>query len=117
MVAKIKLTKAQQKALLNALPAIHKAAAKQHAIDLRMKGHGIMDIIKSVGSYLGPIAKEIGPTILKEFIVPFIKKKMEGGGLALPGQGLKLAGQGKKLVKGTAETKAHMAKLRAMRKK
>lgn len=115
---KVKLTKAQQKALINALPAMHKSAVKQHAIALRMKGHGIMDIIKSIGSFLGPIAKEVGPTVLKEFVLPFIKKKMDGGGLALPGQGLKLAGQGKpKLVKGSAEAKAHMAKLRAMRKK
>jgi hypothetical protein len=116
--SQVKLTKAQQKALIKALPAMHKASAKQHALALHMQGHGIMDIIKSIGSFLGPIAKEVGPTVLKEFVLPFLKKKMEGNGLALPGQGLKLAGQGKpKLVKGSPEAKAHMAKLRAMRKK
>lgn len=123
--SQVKLTKAQQKALIKALPAMHKASAKQHALALHMQGHGIMDIVKSIGSFLGPIAKEVGPTVLKEFVLPFLKKKMEGNGLALPGQGLslpgkglKLAGQGKpKLVKGSPEAKAHMAKLRAMRKK
>lgn len=115
---KVKLTKAQQKALLSALPSMHKMAAKQHAVALHMKGQGIMDIVKSIGSFLGPIVKEVGPTVLKEFVLPFIKKKMEGQGLSLPGRGLKLAGQGKtKLVKGSTEAKLHMAKLRAMRKK
>ena len=114
----MKLTKAQQKALLNALPSQHKSAVKKHALALHMKGHGIMDILKSVGAYLAPIVKEVGPTVLKEFVLPFLKKKMEGNGLNPAGQGLKLAGQGsKKFVKGSAEAKAHMAKLRAMRKK
>jgi len=115
----MKLTKAQQKALLNALPSQHKSAVKKHAKSLHMKGEGIMDILRSVGNFLGPIAKEVGPVVLKEFVLPFLKKKMEGGALTpAGGQGLKLAGQGsKKFVKGSAEAKAHMAKLRAMRKK
>ena len=53
--------------------------------------------------------------------MPFIKKKMDGGGLSPAGGGLRLAGQGKKtkkpkMVKGSAEAKAHMARIRAMRK-
>lgn len=114
----MKLTKVQQKALLNAISSQHKSAVKKHAKALHMQGHGIMDILRSVGEFLGPIAKEVGPTVLKEFVLPFLKKKMEGGGLNPAGQGLKLGGQGsKKFVKGSAEAKAHMAKLRAMRKK
>ena len=86
-----KLTKAQQKALLKALPAHRKNAVKAHC--QQMKGEGFMDILKSVGSVLGPIAKEVGPTVLKEFVLPFVKKKIEGGGLSLPGGALRLAGQ------------------------
>jgi hypothetical protein len=113
------LTKTQQKALLKALPESRKNAIKAHCRSRQMKGEGIMDILKSIGSVLGPIAKEVGPTVLKEFVLPFVKKKMAGGSLSLPGGSLKLAGQGKKpkLVKGSAEAKAHMARIRAMRKK
>ena len=58
-----------------------------------------MDILKSIGSVLGPLVKEVGPTVLKELIVPFIKGKMgkgltlPGAGLSLPGGALRLAGQ------------------------
>jgi hypothetical protein len=104
-----------------------------------MRGEGITEILKSIGDVLGPIAKELGPTVMKEFIIPFIKKKIEGkglnpagmglspagGALKLAGQGvfpaggaLKLAGQGKKkMIKGSDEAKAHMARIRGMRKK
>ena len=88
-----KLTIAQQKKLLSALPAHRKAAVKAHCTSCQMKGQGFMDILKSVGSVLGPIAKEVGPTVLKEFVLPFVKKKIEGGGLSLPGGALRLAGQ------------------------
>ena len=128
-----RLTNAQQKALLNALPANRKNAVKAHCRSCQMRGEGFMDIIKSIGSVLGPIAKEIGPTVLKEFVLPFVKKKMSGNGLspaggAYHGMGLspaggalKLAGQGKKtkkpkMAKGSPEMKAHMARIRAMRK-
>lgn len=67
-----------------------------------MRGEGISDILKSVGSVLGPVIKEVGPTILKEFVAPFIMKKIKqkinkskkGDGLKIPGSGLRLAGQG-----------------------
>lgn len=125
-----RLTTPQQKALLNALPAHRKNAVKSHCQSCQMRGEGFMDILKSIGGVLGPIAKEIGPTVLKEFILPFVKKKMTGNGLSPAGSGLspagsglsptggslRLAGQGKKMVKGSEEMKAHMARIRAMRK-
>ena len=118
-----RLTTPQQRELLKALPPTRKKAVKTHCQSCQMKGEGIMDIIKSVGAVIGPIAKEIGPTVLKEFVLPFVKKKIEarnkpvGSGLTPAGGALKLAGQGKKkLVKGSAEAKAHMARIRAMRK-
>jgi hypothetical protein len=57
-----------------------------------MKGQGFMSILKSIGKVLGPIAKEIGPTVLKEFVLPMVKKKA-GLGLTPPGGALRLAGQ------------------------
>ena len=58
-----------------------------------MKGSGMTDILKSVIKVLGPVAKEVGPTILKEIVIPFainkIKEKFEGP----KGDGLRLAGQ------------------------
>jgi hypothetical protein len=61
-----------------------------------MQGEGFMDIVRKAGKFLGPIAKVIGPVVLKEIIIPLIKQKMGGNGVGLPGSGLKLAGKGKK---------------------
>lgn len=93
----MKLTVPEQRALMRALPSHRMAAVKTHCNSCQMKGQGIMDILKSIGSVLGPIVKEIGPTVLKELIIPFIKKKMAGGGLTLPGSGLTLPGSGLRL--------------------
>lgn len=58
-----------------------------------MKGKGMADILKSVVKVLGPVAKEVGPKLLKEIVIPFainkIKEKIEGK----KGDGLRLAGQ------------------------
>ena len=72
-----------------------------------MRGEGFLDVLKSAGKFLvktlGPIAKEVGPTVLKELVVPMLKKKAglglnpAGAGFAMPSSGLKLAGQGLKL--------------------
>jgi hypothetical protein len=62
-----------------------------------MKGEGIGSIFKSVIKTLGPIAKELGPTLLKEIVLPLaksaIEKKIKGKGLHTGGDGLRLAGQ------------------------
>lgn len=124
----MKLTVQKQRDLLN----IHRPLIQSHINQMSgngMMGMGIGDIINGIKKFLEPampFIKDIAPKILKEFVLPFIKKKMEGGGLgiagsglSLPGRGLKLAGQGKKphQIKGSPEAKAHMARLRAMRKK
>jgi hypothetical protein len=62
-----------------------------------MKGEGIKSILAKVKKALGPIAKEIGPVVLKELIIPFLKKKAGLSGKAGKGScggTLKLAGQG-----------------------
>ena len=94
-----RLTLPQQRALVRALPVHRMMAVRKHCSNCEMKGQGIMDILKSIGSVLGPLVKEVGPTVLKELIVPFIKGKMgkglhnAGSGLSLPGGALRLAGQ------------------------
>lgn len=69
-----KLSLPQQRALVKALPPHRISAVKKHCQSCQMKGQGIMSILKSIGSVLGPIVKEVGPTVLKELVVPFIKK-------------------------------------------
>lgn len=93
-----RLTLAQQRKLLKALPASRINAVKKHCRACQMRGDGIGDILKSIGKVLGPVIKEIGPVVLKELILPLIKKKA-GLGIGLAGghcgAGLKLAGTGK----------------------
>lgn len=124
----MRLSEQNQLAVLHGLPPMTKKKVKKLCRDCEQQGDGIKDILAKVGAFLSPLVKEVGPTVLKEFIIPFLIKKGKekyGLGLGLAGRGhgsgLKIAGQGKKkaahLVKGSAEAKAHMAKLRAMRKK
>lgn len=88
-----RLSLAQQRKLLRALPAARINAVKKHCRLCEMRGEGLMSILKSVGKALGPIAKEIGPVVLKEMILPLLKKKL-GMGLTPAGGTLRLAGQG-----------------------
>lgn len=87
-----KLSQSQQMAMLKALPAHRKNAVKAHCVQCSMRGQGIGDILKTIGSVLGPIISEISPSVLKKFILPFIKKKMAGKGMC--GKGLRQAGNG-----------------------
>lgn len=87
-----RLTLPQQRALLRALPASRVNACKRHCQACQMRGEGLKSILKSIGRVLGPVAKEIGPTVLKQFVLPMVKKKL-GMGLTPPGGALRLAGQ------------------------
>jgi len=89
-----KLTKAEQRKLFDALPAARKNALHKHCKACSQRGEGFLDIFKSIGKFLGPIAKELGPTLLKEIIMPLLKQKA-----GIKGSGLKLAGAGKKKTK------------------
>ena len=55
-----------------------------------MKGEGLGSIFKSVIKAIAPIAKAVGPALLKEIILPIAKSHIEK---KLTGKGLKLAGQ------------------------
>lgn len=88
----MKLNLKQQRALIKALPAHRINDVKKHCKSCQMRGQGIGAILKSIGSVLGPIAKEVGPTVLKELVLPFVKYKLTGSGTHLAGKGTKLAG-------------------------
>lgn len=99
-----RLTLIEQRKLYHSLPKhrkdlVHAAILRKHKGG-EMKGSGLMDIVKSVGNALGHLGKEIGPVIIKEVVSAFIKSKMSGKGITLPGGGLKLAGQGKRMTRG-----------------
>lgn len=93
-----KLNLPEQRRLLQSLPKHRLGLVKKHCEACQMKGDGVKDIVQKLGSILGPIVKEVGPTVLKEMILPYLKKKVKGkkdkkgGSLSLPGAGLKLAG-------------------------
>lgn len=75
----MKLTKAQKKKIYEALPTSSKKQIKRIATHGAMSGKGWSDIWSNIKKYAGPIAQEVGPVILKEFVVPAIKAKMGSG--------------------------------------
>ena len=98
----MRISQVQQRSLINSLPASRKIAVKKYCRACQQSGDGIQDILKKVGAFLGPIAREVGPKILKEFIIPLLLKEakqkygIDPSGSGKPGGALRLAGQGKK---------------------
>lgn len=93
----MKLTKADKVKLIHSLSAGQKAQLRKHLRDHQMAGKGMsgtgfMDFLKKIGSTLAPVVKAVGPTILKEVLVPLAKSKL-GLGLKPSGGSLRLAGQ------------------------
>ena len=80
-----------------------------------MKGEGIKEILTKIRTLLGAAARQVGPVVLKEVIVPFLIKKgkeqagvgisLAGAGLSPAGGALRLAGQGRSTTS-VARTKA-----------
>jgi hypothetical protein len=89
---KLVLSMAQQRSLLRALPSTRRMAIKKHCVSCQMKGEGIKNIVDSVKKLLSSLNVKFGSTVLKEFILPFIKSKISGGALKLPGGALRLSG-------------------------
>jgi hypothetical protein len=87
----MQLSLAERRKLAKSLSAAHKAQIKRHACACQMKGDGLLDIVKSVGKSLGSIGKAIGPTVLKELVIPLVRQKagIKGRGIALAGGGRK----------------------------
>lgn len=84
-----KATKKEQRLMYDALPESRKKALAKHCKSCEQRGEGIMDVLKNIGKFLGPVAKELGPVVLKEILLPLIKQKA-----GVKGSGLKLAGEG-----------------------
>lgn len=104
----VKLTIVQQRKIAQSLTPAQMKKIKSICGKCEQKGEGFSDIFKKVQKFLGsPLAKAIGKTVLKEIILPFlkkaVKKKLTGGGCK--GKGLKLAGGGLKLAGGRAKKK------------
>lgn len=87
-----KLTLAQQRRLIRAIPPNRRKALQKCCRDCEQSGEGIKSILKKAGDVLGFLGKEIGPTVLKELIIPMLKKKIGKGNTC--GRGLSLAGAG-----------------------
>jgi len=91
------LTRSDKVKLIQSLSAANKAKLRKHLREHKMSGKGMsgagfLDFLKKVGNFLSPVVKAVGPTILKEVLVPLAKSKM-GLGLKPSGGGLRLAGQ------------------------
>lgn len=99
----MKLTKADKIRMVKNLSPSQKATLKRHMGNGTMSGAGFMDFLKKIGNTLAPVVKAVGPTILKEVLVPLAKSKMglgkKGNGLKPSGGGLRLAGQRSKKLK------------------
>ena len=87
----MKLNRSQKKSLLHGLPPSKKLHCRSICKSGRMRGEGIGDILRKVKNFLGPIAKEVGPVVLKEWLLPYLKTKMSSSG-----NGLRLSGMGRK---------------------
>jgi len=72
------LTKAEKVSIINSFNDKHKLAIQKAVMESEqngMGGAGFMDFLKGVGSGLLEIIKLVGPTLVKEVIVPMAKKK------------------------------------------
>jgi hypothetical protein len=100
----MQLSLAERRKLAKSLSAAHKAQIKRHACACQMKGDGLLDIVKSVGKSLGSVGKAIGPTVLKELVIPLVRQKAGivpsgRGRRPVKGRGIALAGGGRKAKK------------------
>ena len=72
----MRLTKAEQIKLLSALPSSRVNSVRRVCEQCGHKGSGIKETLAKARSALGPIASEIGPVVLKQFIMPMLLKKL-----------------------------------------
>lgn len=73
----MKLTVSQQRKLIRALPVHRRMTVQRQCRACQMQGQGIKEIMSKARSALGPIAKEIGPKVMKELIIPLLLKKLK----------------------------------------
>jgi len=97
-VSRKRLSIAEQRNLIRQLPPSRLQAVKRSCVADEQKGEGIKTIATNAGKALGHLGRELGPTVLKELIIPMLKKKIAGSGKKRmrAGRGLRLAGTGKR---------------------
>ena len=126
-----KLSKEEQMSLISAIPESRLLEAGKifNTPGGMMCGKGVGDdILRWLGKNIGPIFKELSNVVIKEILIPLVKKKVglglnpAGMGMSRPSAGLKLAGQGKHGMgmkkdtgKGSQAMKDRMAQLRSLR--
>ena len=91
----MKLNLAQQRALVMNLPQskLDKLESLHQSEGKNMKGEGLKDVLEKVKRVLGPIALQIGTTVLKEIALRGVRWYFAGAGLKTPGGGLQLPGR------------------------
>jgi hypothetical protein len=88
------LTLANQRKLTKMLSESDKSRMKSTVVQMQGQGFSFSDIISKIKSVVNnPIVKEIGSTVLKEVVVPFVQRKMSGNGTQISGSGVRLAGR------------------------
>lgn len=117
------LTLKEQRKIVRMIPAVAKSMLKKHCKACEMGGSGLLDVLKSAGKFLvktiGPIAREIGPVVLKELVLPLLKAKISGKGTSVAGRGLTVAGSGLQLSgqRRTGQRRAHCPNARTRKTK
>ena len=105
----MRLTNEQKLKLYQALPKEHKDEMMRVAKAKHQKGEGIGSILSSIWKILGPVAKAVGPTVLKSVVLPVLEKNVlpaveqkidkiinpNRNPPPYPGKGLDLPGKGK----------------------
>jgi len=75
----LKLSPAQQRALIRALSKDKKDKIRSICKGGAMRGDGIGDVITKVAKVLGPLALQIGPKVFNELVVPLFKRFLRLG--------------------------------------
>jgi len=123
---KVKLSIAQQKALMKTISVSQLNHMKRHCLTCKMGGAGLGDIFRSIKNKFKsvlPFLGDIGGKVLKDTLLPLASKKLlpiagnllskvlGGGGLRLAGQkgkGLRLSGGSKQVVPTRKSPKLHL---------
>lgn len=91
----MKLNLAQQRALIMKLPQakLEKLESLHQSEGKGMKGEGLKGTMEKIKKVLGPMALQIGTTVLKEIALRGVRWYFAGAGLTIPGGGLQLPGR------------------------
>lgn len=80
MPPKRKLTLAQQRKIVSCIPPERLRSVATVCNKCNQHGEGVKSAIAKARSVLGPIAQELGPTVMKEIVLPMLLKKLGASG-------------------------------------